>query len=274
MKMQLAEIAQALNTSCEGDAETVITSVAFDSRKISQGALFIPIKGERDGHDFVGSAIEAGASATLWEAGNPNKPEGIAVLEVADTLKAMQDLARYYLQKVNPTVVSITGSNGKTTTKDMVAAVLAKRFNVYKTQANFNNEIGVPMTILEMKPITEILVLEMGMDRAGQLHELSQLARPDVAVITMIGEAHIEFFGSRDKIADAKMESRTFCKKTANLSTTVMNPSWRKEPQSFPRTSPPSVSRTLTAFMPVTSAAPCTIPSSRLTGLTGNSQFQ
>ncbi|MGC5098439.1 Mur ligase family protein, partial [Escherichia coli] len=88
----------------------------------------------------------------------------------------------------------------------MVAAVLAKRFNVYKTQANFNNEIGVPMTILEMKPITEILVLEMGMDRAGQLHELSQLARPDVAVITMIGEAHIEFFGSRDKIADAKME--------------------------------------------------------------------
>ena len=210
MKMQLAEIAQALNTSCEGDAETVITSVAFDSRKISQGALFIPIKGERDGHDFVGSAIEAGASATLWEAGNPNKPEGIAVLEVADTLKAMQDLARYYLQKVNPTVVSITGSNGKTTTKDMVAAVLAKRFNVYKTQANFNNEIGVPMTILEMKPITEILVLEMGMDRAGQLHELSQLARPDVAVITMIGEAHIEFFGSRDKIADAKMEITDF----------------------------------------------------------------
>ena len=95
MKMQLAEIAQALNTSCEGDAETVITSVAFDSRKISQGALFVPIKGERDGHDFVGSAIEAGASATLWEAGHPNKPEGIAVLEVADTLKAMQDLARY-----------------------------------------------------------------------------------------------------------------------------------------------------------------------------------
>ncbi|TXG07701.1 UDP-N-acetylmuramoyl-tripeptide--D-alanyl-D-alanine ligase [Lactobacillus delbrueckii] len=210
MKMQLAEIAQALNTSCEGDAETVITSVAFDSRKISQGALFVPIKGERDGHDFVGSAIEAGASATLWEAGHPNKPEGIAVLEVADTLKAMQDLARYYLQKVNPTVVGITGSNGKTTTKDMVAAVLAKRFNVYKTQANFNNEIGVPMTILEMKPITEILVLEMGMDRAGQLHELSQLVRPDVAVITMIGEAHIEFFGSRDKIADAKMEITDF----------------------------------------------------------------
>uniref|UniRef100_UPI00055059A8 UDP-N-acetylmuramoyl-tripeptide--D-alanyl-D- alanine ligase n=1 Tax=Lactobacillus equicursoris TaxID=420645 RepID=UPI00055059A8 len=217
MKMQLADIAQALNTTCEGDAETVITSVAFDSRKIKEGALFVPIKGERDGHDFVASAIAAGASATLWEKGHANKPEGIAVLEVADTLKAMQDLAHYYLQKVNPTVVGITGSNGKTTTKDMVAAVLAKRFNVYKTQANFNNEIGVPMTILEMKPITEILVLEMGMDRAGQLHELSKLARPDVAVITMIGEAHIEFLGSRAGIADAKMEITDFLQEDGEL---------------------------------------------------------
>ena len=210
MKMQLAEIAQALNTTCEGNEETVITSVAFDSRKITAGGLFVPIKGERDGHDFVESAVSAGASATLWEAGHPGKPDNIAVLEVPDTLRAMQDLARYYLQKVNPLVVGITGSNGKTTTKDMIAAVLSKRFNVYKTQANFNNEIGVPMTILEMQPITEILVLEMGMDRAGQLHELSKLARPDVAVITMIGEAHIEFFGSRDKIADSKMEITDF----------------------------------------------------------------
>ena len=106
--------------------------------------------------------------------------------------------------------VCVTGSNGKTTTKDMVAAVLSKRFNVHKTQANFNNEIGVPMTILEMKPNTEILVLEMGMDRPGQLHHLSELTHPDVAVITMIGEAHIEFFGTRDKIADAKMEITDF----------------------------------------------------------------
>lgn len=122
----------------------------------------------------------------------------------------MQELARYYLRKVNPTVVGITGSNGKTTTKDMTSAVLSKRFNVHKTQANFNNEIGVPMTILEMKPNTEILVLEMGMDRPGQLHHLSELTHPDVTVITMIGEAHIEFFGNRDKIADAKMEITDF----------------------------------------------------------------
>lgn len=165
MKMQLAEIAKALNTTCVGDEQTVITSVAFDSRKITDGGLFVPLVGDRDGHDFINSAINNGASATLWQTGHPNKPENIAVLEVDDPLQAMQDLARYYLRKVNPTVVGITGSNGKTTTKDMIAAVLSKRFNVHKTQANFNNEIGVPMTILEMKPNTEILVLEMGMDR-------------------------------------------------------------------------------------------------------------
>lgn len=210
MKMQLAEIAKALDIMCEGNKELEVTSVAFDSRKISAGGLFVPLEGERDGHDFVASAIGNGAVATFWKQGHPNKPKNIAVLEVKDPLNAMQELARYYLQKVNPTVVGITGSNGKTTTKDMVAAVLAKRFNVHKTQANFNNDIGVPLTILEMKPNTEILVLEMGMDRSGQLHHLSELTHPDVTVITMIGEAHIEFFGSRDKIADAKMEITDF----------------------------------------------------------------
>ena len=206
MKMQMAEIAKALNTTCEGDNQTVITSVAFDSRKITDGGLFVPLEGERDGHEFIASAINNGASATLWKKGHPNKPEDIAVIEVDDPLAAMQELARYYLRKVNPTVVGITGSNGKTTTKDMIAAVLSKRFNVHKTQANFNNEIGVPQTILSMEANTEILVIEMGMDRPGQLKALSELAMPDVAVITMIGEAHIEFFKTRDKIADAKME--------------------------------------------------------------------
>lgn len=208
--MQLAEIAKALGIECEGNDQLIVTSVAFDSRKITDGGLFVPLEGERDGHDFVASAINNGCVATLWKKGHPNKPTNIAVLEVDDPLTAMQDLARHYLRKVNPSIVGITGSNGKTTTKDMVAAVLAKRFNVHKTQANFNNEIGVPMTILEMKPTTEILVLEMGMDRPGQLHHLSEMTHPDVTVITMIGEAHIEFFGTRDKIADAKMEITDF----------------------------------------------------------------
>lgn len=217
MKMQLAEIAKAINSTCEGNDQTVITSVAFDSRKISEGGLFVPLKGERDGHDFINSAISNGASATLWQKDRPNKPENIAVLEVDDPLLRMQQLAQYYLNKVNPTVVAITGSNGKTTTKDMTAAVLAKRFNVHKTDANFNNEIGVPMTILDMKPNTEILVLEMGMDHAGQLHQLSELTHPDVTVITMIGEAHIEYLGSREGIADAKMEITDFLREDGEL---------------------------------------------------------
>lgn len=217
MKMQLAEIAKAINSICEGDDQTIISSVAFDSRKIVPGGLFVPLQGERDGHDFINSAISNGASATLWEKGHSGKPDNIAVLEVENPLNSMQKLAQYYLNKVNPTVVGITGSNGKTTTKDMVAAVLAKRFNVHKTAVNFNNEIGVPMTILEMKPNTEILVLEMGMDHSGQLHHLSELAHPDVTVITMIGEAHIEFLGSRAAIADAKMEITDFLREDGEL---------------------------------------------------------
>lgn len=206
MKMLLSEIAEAVSGHLVGNSDEAISSVAYDSRQVQPGALFVPLMGERDGHDFVINAQNSGAVASFWQKDHPNRPEKLPIIEVEDTLSAMQQLAVYYLNKVNPTVVAITGSNGKTTTKDMVAAVLAKRFNVYKTQNNFNNEIGVPQTILEMQPTTEILVLEMGMDRAGQLHHLSSLVHPDVAVITMIGEAHIEFFGSRDKIADAKME--------------------------------------------------------------------
>ena len=208
MKMQLAEVARALNIEAKEEWEDIsITSVCFDSRKIESGALFIPLVAENDGHKYIEAAINGGAVATLWqEDHSENIPDSIAVLPVSDTLVALQQLGKHYLMKINPKVVAITGSNGKTTTKDMTAAVLATQFNVHKTFANFNNEIGVPMTILSMEPNTEVLVVEMGMDRYGQLDFLSKLAEPDVAVITMIGEAHIEFFGTRDHIADAKME--------------------------------------------------------------------
>lgn len=207
MKMQLSEIARALDIEAKETWEDItITSVSFDSRQLEPGALFVPLIGEQDGHRYVRSALENGASAVLWQNDHSDIPSDIPALLVKDTLVALQELGRYYLQKINPKVVAVTGSNGKTTTKDMIAAILSTRFNVQKTFANFNNEIGVPMTILSMEPNTEILVVEMGMDRFGQIDELSRLAQPDVAVITMIGEAHIEFFGTRDKIADAKME--------------------------------------------------------------------
>ncbi|MTV82945.1 UDP-N-acetylmuramoyl-tripeptide--D-alanyl-D-alanine ligase [Secundilactobacillus folii] len=208
MKMQLGEIARAV--SAQNDTsnwdEIEVSSVAFDSRHLDSGALFVPLEGERDGHEFVQGALKNGAVATLWKADHGAVPTDIPVLVVEDPLKSLQALSKYYLLKINPKVVAITGSNGKTTTKDMVASVLATQFNVTKTKDNFNNEIGVPVTILSMESNTEIMVIEMGMDRPGQLDFLSKLVSPDVAVITMIGEAHIEFFGTRDKIADAKME--------------------------------------------------------------------
>lgn len=208
MKMQLAEIANALGLEAQPEYDQVtVTSVSFDSRKLKEGALFVPLMGNNDGHEYIDSARKNGAVATLWQADHKqDKPGDFPALVVDDTLDALQKLAHYYLQKINPKVVAVTGSNGKTTTKDMTAAILSRGFNVQKTHANFNNQIGVPMTILTMEPNTEILVVEMGMDHFGELDHLSKLVSPDVAIITMIGEAHIEFFGTRDRIADAKME--------------------------------------------------------------------
>lgn len=208
MKMMLSEIARAIGAKFNNEKykDVEITEVQFDSRKITERALFVPLIGERDGHDFLESARVSGACATLWQSDHELPQVKFPVLEVDDTLKAMQLLAQYYLNKVNPKVVAVTGSNGKTTTKDMIAAVLKQEFNVHATKGNFNNEIGVPFTILQMKMNTEVLVIEMGMDRPGQLTLLSKMVEPDIAVITMIGEAHIEFFGTRAKIAEAKME--------------------------------------------------------------------
>ncbi|MYV17296.1 UDP-N-acetylmuramoyl-tripeptide--D-alanyl-D-alanine ligase [Furfurilactobacillus milii] len=209
MKMQLAEIAAAVDAQNElGEWSSVtVTSVHFDSRQLTAGALFVPLPGEHDGHEFIAGARAHGAVASLWAVSRAAEaPADFPVLLVDDPLTAMQALAKHWLSKINPQVVAITGSNGKTTTKDMTAGVLGTEFNVVKTYANYNNEVGVPFTVLSMDANTEVLVVEMGMDRFGQLDFLSKLVQPDVAVITMIGEAHIEFFGTRDKIADAKLE--------------------------------------------------------------------
>ena len=209
MKMQVTEIAKAVQAvnAAQVWPEVSVTGVAFDSRKLTAGDLFVPLTGTNDGHHYVESAIEHGAVATLWATDHADSaPSELPVILVPDTLAALQQLGQYYLQKINPKVVAVTGSNGKTTTKDMIASLLSTQFNVTKTHANFNNQIGVPITLLSMEPNTEVVVVEMGMDHFGELDFLSNLVQPDVAVITMIGEAHIEFFGTRDKIADAKME--------------------------------------------------------------------
>lgn len=187
-----------------GINETIqVTSVEFDTRKVTTGSLFIPLKGNRDGHDFIEQAMEKGASLVLSE---HDLSSQIPYIKVDDTLRAMQHLAVFYLRKIGPKVVGITGSNGKTTTKDMTAAVLSTTYATYKTQGNFNNDIGLPYTILSMPENTEMLVLEMGMDHKDDITVLSKIATPDVAAITLIGESHLEHLGSRKGIAEAKME--------------------------------------------------------------------
>lgn len=205
MKLTIKEIAQVLGISGIVD-EREISSVEFDSRKIEKNGLFVPLPGTRDGHDFVKAAKENGAIATLWQKDRVEVPSDLVVLPVADVTKAFQTLAQYYKQKIGTKTVAITGSNGKTTTKDMTASVLAQKYRTYKTQGNYNNDLGVPYTMLHMPDDTEVLILEMGMDHAGEIHFLSQLGQPDVAAITLIGEAHLENLGSRKNIAKAKME--------------------------------------------------------------------
>ncbi|WP_086314191.1 UDP-N-acetylmuramoyl-tripeptide-D-alanyl-D-alanine ligase [Enterococcus sp. 7F3_DIV0205] len=207
MKLTFWEAAQATKATNNWNQwpDFDLTGLEFDSRLIQKNNLFVPLKGENDGHSFIQSAVENGAGAAFWSSAE-KAPDDLPVLQVVDTLSAMQDLAVYYLKKMTPTVIAITGSNGKTTTKDMTEAVLAQQFKTYKTQGNYNNDIGLPYTILHMPDETEKLILEMGMDHANEIDFLSRLAHPDVAAITMIGEAHIENLGSRAGIAKAKME--------------------------------------------------------------------
>ena len=204
MKLDLYEIAEVL--SAKNDVtqfENVsLKNAEFDSRLIEPGDLFVPLKGARDGHDFISTAFDQGAAATLSE-----RPvaEGAYIL-VDDVLTAFQRLAQYYLEKMQVDVLAVTGSNGKTTTKDMLAQLLATSYKTYKTQGNYNNEIGLPYTVLHMPDDTEKLVLEMGQDHLGDIHLLSELAKPKTGIVTLVGEAHLEFFGSRAEIAQGKMQ--------------------------------------------------------------------
>ena len=192
------------------DHELVFEGVATDTRKDCTNKLFVPIVGEVfDGHRFIDRAIENGATGTLWE---KNKPfpkdlEGrIQVYKVDDTTVGLQELAKQVLKEQKPYVIGVTGSNGKTTVKDMIEAVLSSKYQTYKTQGNLNNHWGLPMTVLAMPEGTDVLILEMGMSSAGEISLLTSLANPDVAVITNIGESHLLQLGSRENIAKAKME--------------------------------------------------------------------
>ena len=182
-----------------------ITGITIDSREVSEGVLFVPLKGERaDGHDFVQSALDHGASAALTEK-DMERVKG-TLIRVKDTRRAMGEIARYYKKKYFVPSVAITGSVGKTTTKDMVYAVLSAHYNTLKTPNNFNNDIGVPLTIYGLKEEHEMAVIEMGMNHFGEIEYLAGIALPDAAIITNIGMSHIENLGSQEGIFRAKME--------------------------------------------------------------------
>lgn len=184
----------------------LIAGVSINSKVISPGNLFIPIVRLKNGHDYVEEAIQQGAVASLWEKSQPNPPKGIPLIFVDDTLIALQHLARSYRNQLSVNVIGVTGSNGKTTTKDLINSVLSTTYKVHKTKGNLNSQIGLPLTILEIEEDCEIAVLEMGMSEHGQIQRLSEIAEPNVAVITMIGQSHILTLGSREAIADAKLE--------------------------------------------------------------------
>ncbi len=187
--------------------DIVIKGVSTDSRNISPGQLFIPLIGENfNGHDFITMAISKGAVASLWNKNEPMPNNDFPFIVVEDTTIALQQLAKSYREELNTKVIGITGSNGKTSTKDILASLLKTQYKTHKTLANFNNYIGLPLTILSMDEDTEMAVLEMGMDNFGQIELLTSIAKPNAAVITNIGEAHLEGLKTKENIAKAKLE--------------------------------------------------------------------
>ncbi len=201
--LKISEIAKALKIEapCEGE----ILEICTDSRVAGPGSLFIAIEGEHlDGHDYIEKALERGATCIL--AHKDGSWSADKVLRVKDTLRGLLDIAAYYRTKYKPHVIGITGSVGKTTTKDMVAAVLESGFTTIKTIGNQNNEIGAPKTILSIDGNTQAAVIEMGMCGFGEIQDLAQAARPEIGVITNIGVSHMELLGSRENILKAKLE--------------------------------------------------------------------
>ena len=204
--MQLTEIVSALGGDPSGYPDAEITNVTLDSREVNETSLFIAVKGDRfDAHDFVPDVLAKGAAAAICE----RKIEGAQqkrIISVPDTRLALLRLAKYYRSKFDIPVVGLTGSVGKTTTKEMVAAVLSQKYKTLATQGNFNNEIGLPKMCFKLDSSYEAAVLEMGMSGFGEISRLTDTARPTVGIITNIGVSHIEMLGSREGILKAKME--------------------------------------------------------------------
>lgn len=210
--MTLIQIAKACNGKlfAEGDfAGREVAGVVVDSRMVEADYLFIATVGERvNGHNFIEEVFDKGAMAVVCEVA-PANSKGPYIL-VENSLIALKDIAKWYRMQLNIKVVGITGSVGKTSTKEFISSVLTRKYNVLKTEGNFNNEIGMPLTILKIRSGHEVAVLEMGISNFGEMHRLSEIAKPDICVITNIGQCHLENLGSRQGILKAKTEMFDF----------------------------------------------------------------
>ena len=208
--LTIQEILEAVHGRLLGDftdLSATVTQVETDSRTITEGSLFLPLSGERfDGHAYINAALEAGAAGCLTQRERESYLPGKFYIKVDSTHRALRDLAVWYKNRFDIPVVAITGSVGKTTTKDMIAAVLSEKFNVLKTEGNKNNDIGLPMTLLRLKKEHQIAVVELGINHPGEMDFLSAIAQPDVVCVTNIGDAHMEAFGSRENTMKAKLE--------------------------------------------------------------------
>ncbi|MGH9329732.1 MAG: UDP-N-acetylmuramoyl-tripeptide--D-alanyl-D-alanine ligase, partial [Vicinamibacterales bacterium] len=191
-----------------GDGGRVIGGISIDSRTVAPGDLFFAIRGERlDGHTFIGAAFERGAmGAVVSDGAAARGPEGAILVLVDDTTRALQALARHVRRASGARVVALTGSAGKTTTKEIAADFLSARYRVFRNKGNLNNHIGLPLSLLELRSRPEVAVVELGMNHAGEIRALVGIAEPDVRVWTNVGDAHMGFFASADAIADAKAE--------------------------------------------------------------------
>jgi UDP-N-acetylmuramoyl-tripeptide--D-alanyl-D-alanine ligase len=208
MQLTLLEILEATGGGQIGGTMVGDAFRAFhtDSREVVPGGVFFALRGaEKDGHEFVADAMDRGAAALVVERSMGRIP-GIVQILVPDTWEALYAMARFVRDRVRPLVVAVTGSNGKTSTKEMVAAALASRHNVLRTSGNLNTETGVPLTMLRLEPEHTALVLEMGMQRAGDIARLVALAQPSIGVVTNVGSVHMEFFASPEDLARAKGE--------------------------------------------------------------------
>ena len=222
MKVSLAKIAKYTGGTLQGDEGAIVKSAVIDSRKVKNDCLFVALKGERtDGHVFVESALNSGAKAALVQKEYIRKNnENVVVVE--DTAKAMGDIAAGILKDRGESLikVAVTGSVGKTSTKDMIAFVFASYFNTLKSELNHNNELGLPMTVMKLEDEHEVLVSEMGMRGIGHVEYLTNIVKPNIAIITNIGIAHLEHLGTRENILRAKLE---VCKGMKEGGTLVLN---------------------------------------------------